>query len=289
MNLLNYFKRKRILSPKFLRNHSLDKDEYVDLSNQTIDCSKLAYKFIKCNFTKSEFAHSNSIYWIENKVFVDCIFNETIFRAVADHGNKFQNCTFESINFKNAIMGYDSSCYTNCTFKNVRFGSFIKPQFKDCHFIKCNFYGVDCLASSFEHCTFVGKLDNVWFRGGFPTESMIKEFGYAKENKMLDVSFEKATLHDITFSDNCNLSTVLLPKQGTYLFFDNWNEQLNTIMREGTLSPSAITNEDIASFVEIYKVHSLCQKYYILNVADLLKEYSVPAVEIIKNNATLKR
>lgn len=288
MNLLNYFKRKRILSPKFLGDHSLGKDEYVDLSNQTIDCSKLACKFIKCNFTKSEFAHSNSIYRIENKVFVDCIFNETIFRAVADHGNKFHNCTFESINLKNAIMGYDSSCYTNCTFKNVRFGSFIKPQFKDCRFINCNFYDVDCLASSFEHCTFVGKLDNVWFRGGFPTESMIKEFGYAKENKMQDVSFENATLHDVTFSDNCDLSTVLLPQQEHYLFFDNWNKQLNTIMREGTQNPSVAINKDIASFVEIYKVHSLCQKYYILNVADLLKEYSAPAVEIIKNNATLK-
>lgn len=147
---------------------------------------------------------------------------------------------------------------------------------------------MDLQASSFENCEFIGKLENVWFRGGFPTDSLKKEFGFAKPNKMLNVSFEKAILHDITFSDNCDLSTLILPKQGKYLFFDNWDEQLNMILDKGTTNqPVNIANE-IASFVAIYKVHSEKQKYYILNIEDLLREYSEKAVEIIRQNATQK-
>lgn len=288
MNILNYFNKKREISPKNTGGYSLNNLGYIDLSNQYIDSSTLADKYIKCNFSQSLFAHTNTIYWIEDKVFIDSIFYKTVFKTVAEHGNKFYNCTFESINFKNAILGYDSSCYTNCCFKNVRFGAFIKPQFEDCKFINCDFYNVDFQASNFENCIFIGDLNNVWFRGNFPTVSLKKEFGHAKQNKMFNVSFEKATLHDVTFSDDCDLSTIIFPHKGQYLFFDNWNEQLNRIMRKGTTNQSTTTSNDIASFVEIYKVHSETQKYYILNIADLLKEYSLKTVEIIKECATLE-
>ena len=118
---------------------------------------------------------------------------------------------------------------------------------------------MDFQASNFENCEFIGNLDNVWFRGGFPTESFKKEFGNAKQNKMLNVSFEDAILHDVTFSDNCDLSTVLFPKQGKYLFFDNWDEQLDLIMNECTANKSMTIRNDIVSFVEIHKVHSANQ------------------------------
>lgn len=95
-------------------------------------------------------------------------------------------------------------------------------------------------------------------------------------------------MHDVTFSDDCDLETLIFPHKGQYLFFDNWNEQLNRIMRKGTTNQSTTTSNDIASFVEIYKVHSETQKYYILNIVDLLKEYSLKTVEIIKECATLE-
>ena len=103
---------------------------------------------------------------------------------------------------------------------------------------------------------------------------------------MLNVSFENAILHDVTFSDNCDLSTVLFPKQPLYLFYDNWDEQLDKIMKEGTTNQPMTIKNDIVSFVDIHKVHSDNQKYYILNVVDLLIEYVDKAVEIIRKNAT---
>ena len=288
MNLLHYFNKKRELSPSNRKEYSLNEHGYVDLNNQFIDSSDLANKYEKCDFSKSSFAHSNRIYWIENRIFINSIFYKTIFRALAEHGNEFYSCMFENINFKNAIIGYDSSCYTYCTFKKVKFGAFIKPQFRDCKFINCDFYNVDFQASNFENCEFIGNLDNVWFRGGFPTESLKKEFGSVKQNKMLNVSFENATLHDVTFSDFCDLSTIIFPKHGWYLFFDNWDEQLNIIMEKGITNQTTNTINDIISFVEIYKVHSESQKYYILNVDDLLNGYSEMAVETIKKYATIE-
>ena len=91
---------------------------------------------------------------------------------------------------------------------------------------------MDFQASSFENCVFIGDLNSVWFRGNFPTVSLKKEFGHAKQNKMFNVSFEKAALRDVTFSDDCDLSTITLPHKGQYLFFNNWNEQLNRIMKK---------------------------------------------------------
>lgn len=286
MNLLKYFNRKRDISPNNSGEYSLNEHGYINLSNQLIDSSDLARKYEKCDFSKSVFAHTDRIYWIENRIFIDSIFYKTVFKVLAEHGNKFYSCIFEDINFKHAILGYDSSCYTNCVFKNIIFGVFIKPQFKDCKFINCDFYNVDFQASNFENCEFTGKLNNVWFRGGFPTESLRKEFGYAIQNKMLNVSFEDAILHDVTFSDNCDLSTILFPKQGKYLFFDNWDKQLDKIIKDGMANQSMTIKNDIVSFVDIHKVHSEDQKYYILNVVDLLKEYDDKAVEIIKKNAT---
>lgn len=141
MNLLHYFNKKRELSPSNRKEYSLNEHGYVDLNNQFIDSSDLANKYEKCDFSKSSFAHSNRIYWIENRIFINSIFYKTIFRALAEHGNEFYSCMFENINFKNAIIGYDSSCYTYCTFKKVKFGAFIKPQFRDCKFIGCS---IDC-------------------------------------------------------------------------------------------------------------------------------------------------
>lgn len=279
---------KRVLSPENNCGHPLNKDGYVDLSNQFIDCSKLAQKCSKCDFSKSSFARGNAIYWLKDKVFADSLFARTIFNAIAEHGNVFQNCTFKDINFRDAVLGYDSSRYIGCRFENVCFGTFIKPQFKECSFINCDFYSVDFMASCFENCVFSGKLDNVWFRGNFPTKSLQKEFGYAKPNKMLNVSFEKATMHDITFSDNCDLSTIVLPTHGHYLFFDNWDEQLNAILAEGNAIPTTTTSNDVASFIEIYKVHSANQRYYLLNVEDLLNEYSENTVAIISKHATIE-
>ena len=290
MNIFSYFAifRPKELSPNHVGIYSVNSHGYVDLSGQIVVICKSIRRFIKCDFSNASFKTSNIVYWIKNKTFVDSTFSKTTFNALAEHGNKFHNCVFEDINFKNAILGYNSSCYTNCTFRRVKFGAFIKPQFKDCKFVDCDFYNVDLQASSFEHCEFVGKLENVWFRGGFPTDSLKKEFGYAKQNRMLNVSFEKAILKDITFSDNCDLSTIILPKQGQYLFFDNWNEQLNMILAKGTTNQPIKIANDIASFVAIYKVHSENQKYYILNMEDLLREYSEKAVEIIRQNATQK-
>lgn len=59
-------------------------------------------------------------------------------------------------------------------------------------------------------------------------------------------------------------------------------------MNEGTANQSMTIKNDIVSFVEIHKVHSANQKYYILNVVDLLKEYDNKVVEIITKKATRK-
>ena len=59
-------------------------------------------------------------------------------------------------------------------------------------------------------------------------------------------------------------------------------------MEKGITNQTTNTINDIISFVEIYKVHSESQKYYNLNVDDLLNDYSEMAVETIKKDATIE-
>ena len=54
MNLLNYFNKKRELSPNNRKEYPLNEHGYVDLGNQFIDSSDLANKYEKCDFSKNE-------------------------------------------------------------------------------------------------------------------------------------------------------------------------------------------------------------------------------------------
>ena len=118
---------------------------------------------------------------------------------------------------------------------------------------------------------FAGKLHDVWFRGGFPYQSSLQNFGTPRKNTMLRVSFEDAVLSWVTFSDDCDLSTVTLPSTGCYRLYDRWNERL-----EYATSALAGWPQDDRMFAFNYlrtlKAHAETQHWYILNVQEVVDE-----------------
>lgn len=227
---------------------------------------------------------SNNIYWLKNKTFRNCTFDRCDFKDMADHGNNFDMCVFERVNFRYSILGYDNSKYTNCIFRKVKFGRFIKAIFENCVFEDCDLDGVDFNASSFNQVSFSGPLRNVWFRGHFPTSSQEKEFGKSICNEMRKVSFEEASLHDIDFSDNCKLSSIVLPAEGLYAYYGEWRQQLKQITEDS--QKEIHTKEEGALFNRIYSVRARTQNEYILNIDDLSKEYSKTFIDMLLRNAT---
>lgn len=212
---------------------------------------------------------------MENNSFENCLFEKSDFTSATDHGNRFDDCIFVNCKFKHAILGYQGSNYRNCVFKECDFqrADFIRAEFVDTSFLNCRLKSIDFNASSFENCSFEGLLDDVWFRGTFAFESDFLEFGQPKPNKMLNVSFEKADLKDITFSNGCDLSTVKIKDNGRYFKYDNWYQRLQFLAQEVELWDDERQRNDVAKFLKVSMVHAPTQDWEILSLDDWEKFY----------------
>ncbi len=213
--------------------------------------------------------------WIENSVFNKCIFNNVNFSNFSDHGNRFIDCNFLSCKFIHSSIGYEGSNFSKCTFDNCNFQKsiFIRTEFIGTKFINCKIKNLDFNASFFEDCDFEGLIENVWFRGNFPLTSDIKEFGQPKRNEMLNVSFEKAELRDVTFSDSCNLSTIRLKNDNSHLRYGKWNKRLQKLASEVFSWENKEEKKEAEIFVNTYLVHANNQDWNIINIYDLERDY----------------
>jgi len=213
--------------------------------------------------------------WMETNRFENCLFEKTDFTDASDHGNTFDHCVFLNCKFKLAVLGYKGSRYGNCIFKECGFQrtNFIRPEFVSTDFIHCRLKSIDFNASSFENCKFEGLVDDMWFRGTFPTRSQIETFGQPKINKMLNVSFEDADLCDPAFSNWCDLSTVKIKNNGRYFKYDNWHKRLLFLGKESELWDDEHQRNEAARFVKVYSVHAPTQEWNIINLDDLEKHY----------------
>jgi fluoroquinolone resistance protein len=202
--------------------------------------------------------------------------------------NDFNNCLFLNSDFSFAAIGYRGSKYVDCVFDKCNFKKaiFIRAEFMRCKFIDCKLKGVDFNASSFEECAFVGKLEDVWFRGGFALASDIEDFGEAKKNRMKNVSFEDAHLYGLTFSNDCDLSTVTLPSDGKYFLFNNWRQRLEKLKKEVNNWPQ-IQRREGEIFANSCLVHAKTQNWYLLGFDDIQKDYGLEVAKRIIATLTI--
>jgi uncharacterized protein YjbI with pentapeptide repeats len=225
-------------------------------------------------FENVDFSYSNfKSTWIEKSIFKKCTFEAVDFSEIADHGNQFKDCTFLSCRFNKAAIGYSGSKFSNLVFDNCNFTMtvFIRAEFSNSKFNQCRLKGIDFNASSFEDCVFKGVLEDVWFRGEFPLSSDVKEFGKPKKNEMRNVSFESADLIDVTFSDNCNLSSVKIKNDGNYLKYDNWKKRL-TWLKSKVASWENSKRKEAEIFITSSLVHAEKQDWEIVNLDSLKKQ-----------------
>jgi fluoroquinolone resistance protein len=131
-------------------------------------------------------------------------------------------------------------------------------------------------------------LKNVWFRGGFPLQSDIIHFGSPKKNEMREVSFENAELEDVTFSDNCDLSTVTIKSSNHYYKYNRWKSKLEFLKLE-SLNWDNFEKKEIDIFLKTYLVHAEHQDWYIINRNDLERDYgkdvSLKIIDSLNNHS----
>jgi len=211
---------------------------------------------------------------IENCVFENVNFEQADLTNVGDFGNAFEDCRFLRASFGAAVLGYSGTRYNGCLFDRTRFARtlLVRPEFSGCRFLDCHLKNIDFNGSSFDHCAFAGRLDDVWFRGGFPLPVDTEKYGAARPNTMTGVSFCDASLSGITFSDRCDLSTIVLPREGHYRLYSGWKKRLEGLEKVIEAWPDSERREaDI--FVAAYMVHAAKQEWYLVNCDEIIQEY----------------
>jgi|GEM_PF-3068241 len=158
----------------------------------------------------------------------DVVFNGTDFSGFSDHANRYVGVIFRRADFRGAAIGFEGSEFRRCRFEDCNFGKtvFGRAEFEDCVFSNCRLKAVDFNVSSFVRCKFVGKLEDLWFRGAYPFDGDVKRFGSFKKNEMLDVDFSEAELSWITYTGGVPLGTVILPNDPYVFYMDRLSEVL---------------------------------------------------------------
>lgn len=246
-------------------------NEKLDLRGIKLNNRKIAgCTFVNIDFSFSSFQNC----WIENSFFEMCQFDKVDFSDFSDHQNCFKACSFVGCSFNFAAVGYGGTKFTNCIFENCKFTKtvFNRPEFVDVVFKNCRLRSLDFNAASFQDCSFEGELTNVWFRGGFPLQTDYEYFGKPKVNDMKNVSFENAELHDLTFSNDCDLSTVSIKHSDNYYKYGDWRGRLE-LLKSKSNSWNDKEKREVEIFVHSYAVHATNQQWHIINKNDVEQEF----------------
>lgn len=212
--------------------------------------------------------------WIENCAFTNISFDDSLFQIVGEKICTFESCDFRNTNFRRAVLGNNGSHFRKCLFERADFiqAGFIRPEFDNCCFESCTFSGVDFWAASFMECEFRGDLRGVWFHGEYRVPSYIEQFANARPNRMERVSFERAKLFDVTFSDRCDLSSVIPPNDGRHALLDKWPERIGSVhaLSQGWPEPCKKEGE---LFFNAFKTHAQKQDWYLIGLDDLINRH----------------
>lgn len=275
---------KNIIVNDILKNNTI-LSPFENFTNK-VDLRGISFKQEKLKgftFNNIDFSHSSfKGAWLEKNEVKQSIFIDVDFSEISDKNNIFVECLFIRCKFNKSVIGYSGSKYSKCVFTNCDFAKsiYIRPEFSECNFENCKIKNIDYNASSFESCNFEGILDNIWFRGGFPLPSDTEMYGKATPNMMKDVSFLKADLIEIIYSNNCDLSTIVIPDKGIYYKYDNWSKRLDYLLSNISKFEQNMKTE-IEIFVNSYLIHAKNQEWYIINRNDLENEYGSSIAEQI--------
>jgi uncharacterized protein YjbI with pentapeptide repeats len=202
-------------------------DGYRDFRGAPINRYRkvLGRRFMKCDLSEADFSKIE----LKGLEFADCRFTSTNFTSTNDKGNQFFGCLFTKCSFYDAYLGMrprrrsEPSRYEDCVFTQ---NNFTKALFRNAIFRRTVFEdnrmkGVDFCASGFWDCRFVGLVEDVWFRGGYPHPANYKDYGAPIETGLHRVDFSRARLVMLGISDGCALDEIILPADGSCVLSNN--------------------------------------------------------------------
>ena len=112
--------------------------------------------FVECDFSEADF---------DGVIFIRCTFKGCIFKkgnpgSLGIFGCDFDDCLFESFDFRRIAVGADGGDFTSCRFVRCNFAGrqFEYPHFDACTFDRCKLKNVNFNDASFLRTKFIGKI-----------------------------------------------------------------------------------------------------------------------------------
>lgn len=189
-------------------------------------------RFEKVDFSFADFTGR----FIGHCEFIECIFSNTVMCDITESECSFVDCVFTK-GIYGGTLGLGGGSYKNVKFQTVKMYKTLMfwPDFEDCLFQNCNLRGTDFGGSHFKNVKFIGKVDHVWFRGKYEASESGKyrESRYDRWSQItpMEVDFSEASLKYIAVSDFCDLSKVILPKDGSCYVIRDFEEMRKDIRK----------------------------------------------------------
>jgi len=240
----------------------LDLPEHTRVTGKTFSGLDLSYarlgylELIDCRFENIRFAHASKPRFM-------------------DRGSSFRRVDFAHADLRYAAIGMASpnntgrrSEYQTVNFDHAKFtgASFLCPTFDNCDFSYAALKGIDFDGSSFKSCIFSGRLESIWFNRVPRFASDRKFCADSPPNSMADVDFSSASLWDVSYSGNVDLSSTTIPGDGLHHLtrhFPNALEAAKDRIQQAGWSDEEARRS--GNLIAAYLVHAQSQDIWIIN------------------------
>lgn len=286
VQLVNLISRGRFNPHALLKFTNLTQEERIDLRGLTFD---KIITFRRKELLNLDFESSTFKYLELRKCKVESVSFKNISAGVwRDSASSYQSTDFSGAVLGSSAIGLDGSTYQDVDFTgaDLRQASFYRPKFIRCDFSRARLRRVDFAASAFEEVVFEGDLTNVWFNHTYRFPGDEKRYGRTEPNSMYRVDFRNVRLYGVVFTGGLDLSTIILPKDGSLLLIHRFAEALERAAESLYILdwPQAAI-ESAQNLIRAYQVHAEEQPMWILSryeVDQLLGgEYAPDFVDLI--------
>lgn len=280
----------------------------IEIQGEIIDKS-IKKDYVKADLRGIKFAKTDRhVPWIEGKAFNEIDFSYADLSRCTFVNCKFIKCTFYYCKFSNITekqcefidciflkgrmsgwIGCSESYYRNVVFKQMNLGGLQMdyPDFENCIFENCNLKRVDFNGAFVNGVQFIGEVSDVWFRGKSGTLDLVipkdldKERAY-KQNPMI-ADFSQAFISYTLFTDGCDLSRTVLPKDGEHYLIEDISRVKEFVERFcASLEENEKSYFDIIK--EVFLIQRKDEKIKILNIVDWRN--SMTKDEALRENAS---
>lgn len=176
----------------------------------------------------------------------------------------FTNCSLGM----NMQSKYERCIFDRCTFRNVVWthGNVHMCTFVNCKYEESRLFRNAIVSKS----DFIGELNGMFFTGAVFRDARRQRI--LSYNNLSSCNFGDAVFGDVSFHNNCDLSSVLLPHREKHQFVVDWDRKCDDLRSLFVSNPKYL-NGNFKKWVASQCANDIPQRHTILNLEYLQRHF----------------